>query len=313
MYDIISIGAATVDVFVKSEQFILKNKLLSLPASSKNEISQSLVSSGGGATNSSVAFSRLGLKSACVALVGSDPFSQYILSDLKQAEVSTSLLIKQPHDQTDFSVILIGPDGSRSIMTNRGSTCLQEKQVEWDRLKAKWFYVTSLEGNINLLEHLIGFASESGIKVSLNPGRRELSQKKQLIPLLKYVDFLLLNRTEAESLTGLKITDSAFISKLSSFGATITAVTNGKKGVRVLFSGQKIFSKVLNINAQDETGAGDSFGSAFVAALIYGKAPHMALSWGVRNSASVVSYIGAKTGLLKINQIKKEIILSHAA
>lgn len=288
MFDIISIGAATVDILVKSDQFILDHNLLSLPQSSKNEISHSLIASGGGATNSSVAFSRLGFKSACLALFGTDPLGHYVQNDLKDIP----LLLPPQSETTDFSVILVAPDGSRSILTQRGPTRLEEKNIEFQKLQTKWFYITSLEGNLDLLEKLVGFALENNIKISLNPGLRELAQKNKLIPLLSHLDFLLLNKTESETFSGSEL----IIPK-------ITAVTHGRGGAYVFTNGQKLYSPCLNTIPVDETGAGDAFGSAFVAGLIHDKDPEEALFWAIKNSASVVSFLGAKSGLLTYQQI----------
>lgn len=306
MLDVISIGTATIDIFVKSSQFITDNNLISLEYSSKNEISQSLICSGGGATNSAVSFSRLGLKSVCLSLIGDDHLSNYIIDDLKKELVNTHLLIKNKNDNTDFSVILVAEDGSRSILTNRGKTRLEEKYFNWDKIpKAKWFYITSLEGNLDLLEKLIGFAKENNIKIALNPGNRELSQRKKLLPLLKLVDFLLLNKTEAEELVDLDIFDKNFWTKLVSFSKSIISVTNGHDGAFVFADGKHYFSPIVNVKAVDETGAGDSFGSTFVSALIYKHSIQEALFWAVKNSASVVSGLGAKTNLLTLSKISK--------
>ncbi|HEX8923861.1 MAG TPA: carbohydrate kinase family protein, partial [Patescibacteria group bacterium] len=244
-------------------------------------------------------FSRLKLHSACVSLLGDDHLKAYIISDLTADGVDTSLLNHFPGELTDYSVILVASDGGRTIITNRGSTCLESKNIDWDKIKGtSWFYISSLEGNIGLLEELVGFAHENNIKVALNPGNRELSQPSSLIPLLSYVDFLLLNRTESEGLTLLSADTPKFWEKLKSFGTPIIAVTNGRDGAHVLFDGQKFYSPIINTNPVDETGAGDSFGSAFVAALIHGLDPQLALQWGIHNSASVVSSLGAKIGLL---------------
>jgi len=306
MLDVISIGAATIDIFVKSPQFIVDNNLLSLEYSSKAEIDQSLICSGGGASNSAVSFSRLGLKSACLSLIGDDHLSNYIIDDLKKESVNTNLLIKNKNDTTDFSVILVAPDGGRSILTNRGSTRLEEKYLNWDKIpKAKWFYITSLEGNLDLLEKLIGFAKENNIKVALNPGNRELGQRKKLLPLLKLIDFLLLNKTESEELVGLDILDKNFWNKLISFSKATIAVTNGHNGAFVFADAKHFFSPIINIKPVDETGAGDSFGSTFVSALIYNNSIETALFWAIKNSASVVSALGAKPGLLTFKQIQK--------
>ena len=306
MYDVISIGSATVDIFIKSDQFITKNDLLSLPYSSKNEITQSLICSGGGATNSSVSFSRLGLKSTCVSLIGQSHLNNYIFEDLRRDNVPIDFIAQARTDTTDFSVILVAPDGSRSILTNRGKSGLEEKHVSWNKIKdTKWFYITSLEGNLDLLEKIIGFARENNIKVCLNPGNRELSQRKKILPLIKMVDFLLLNQQEAEVLTDADHQNSNWENSIFNLNCPLIAVTNGRLGAHIFFDHQQFYSPIIKTTPIDETGAGDSFGSTFVAALIYNKTPQEALHWAIKNSASVVSSLGAKTGLLTLNQIKK--------
>lgn len=302
--DIISFGSATVDVFAKSDEFIVQDNFLSVVYGSKNEINQSLIASGGGATNSSVAFSRLGLKASCAALLGRDPLSEYILTDLVKNKVNNSLLVCKSNDNTDFSIVLVGPDGSRTIFTDRGETYLEENDIDWDRIKkAKWFYITSLEGNIDLLEKIIGFAHENNIKVALNPGRRELKKTRQIIPLFKFVDFLLLNRSEAEEITQINFKANHFWSELFSFQSKIIAITDGREGAYVLNDKKKYFSPAIKVKTVEETGAGDAFGSAFTAALFYEHSVEDAIFWGMKNSASVVSYFGAKPGLLNLKQI----------
>lgn len=306
MFDIISIGAATVDIFVKSDQFKVSDNLLSLEYSSKNEISSSLISSGGGATNSSVALSRLGLKAGCVSLLGDDPLSLYVFKDLKENNVTTDLLIHLNDERTDFSVILVAPDGGRSILTNRGSSRIENSHIVWDKLlNTSWFYISSLEGNLELLELLIGFATEHQIKIALNPGNRELSELARLIPLLSRVDFLLLNKIESETLVDIDVNQKGYWEKLLSYGSKITAITNGREGAYILTQEEKLFSPIINTKPIDETGAGDSFGSTFIGAQILHLSLNDSLFWAIKNSASVVSCLGSKPGLLTISEIKQ--------
>lgn len=157
---------------------------------------------------------------------------------------------------------------------------------------------------MDLLEQLIGFASEHQIKISLNPGNRELTSANRLIPLLSYVDFLLLNKTESETLTELSVDDKNYWAKLLSYGAKYTGITNGRAGAHILTAEEKLFSPIINTNPIDETGAGDSFGSAFIGGLIQKLTPSEALFWAIKNSASVVSQLGAKPGLLSLSHIK---------
>jgi ribokinase len=306
MLDIISFGAATVDIFAKSDHFRVKDKNLFLEYSSKNEIDHSLICSGGGATNSSTAFSRLGLNAALVSLLGFDSLSHIITQELFQNQVNSKLLVAKKDESTDFSIILVAPDGGRSILTHRGSSRLESADISWEKIKkTKWFYITSLEGNLDLLEQLIGFAKENNIKIALNPGNREISARKILLPLLSQIDFLLLNRVESEALTLADFGQTDYWPKLKKTGSQIIAVTNGRRGAHILTSDQNLFSPIINTTPVDETGAGDSFGSAFVAALCYDYSVKKALSWAIKNSASVVSFMGAKEGLLTLNKIKR--------
>ena len=305
-FDVISIGSSTVDIFVKSKDFIYDKKLLSLKASSKNEIDQSLFCSGGGASNSAVAFSRLGLKSACISLIGNDSLSHYLYQDFQKNKVFDKFLAIDKKNDTDFSVILVAPDGTRSILTARGGSSLQEKQIKWSQIKkVQWFYISSLEGNIDLLEKIIGFAHENQIKIALNPGKREIKQSKKLLSLIKLVDFLSLNQEEAEMLLDLSSHDDNLFNQIHTLKIPIVTITNGRQGAYALFDKKHYFSPSAQTNPVDETGAGDSFGAAFVSALIYKKSPQEALYWAITNSASVVSRLGSKDGLLTLKQINK--------
>jgi len=303
MFDVISIGAATVDIFVKSESLQKSSRYISLKLSSKNEISDSLICSGGGATNSATTFSRLKLKSAVISLIGNDPLSEYVKGDLNKENIDTQFLVENKKDNTDFSIILVTSDGTRSILTNRGKTYLSTKNIPWKKLTTKWLYITSLEGNLSLLEELIGYSLENNVKVSFNPGMRELKQRRELIPLLKHLDFLLLNRQEAEILVNTNHKDGLFWDKLKKI-SPIVAVTNGHLGAKILTPTESFYSPIINTKPVDETGAGDAFGSAFVSALIYNHSLPDALSWGIKNSASVVSALGTKAGILHLSKIE---------
>jgi sugar/nucleoside kinase (ribokinase family) len=303
-FDVISIGSATIDIFVKSNDFIYDKKFLSLKASSKNEIYQSTICSGGGATNSSVAFSVLGLKSACISLVGKSNLNNFIFEDLQKYRVFDKFIITNKSQSTDFSIILVAPDGTRSILTYRGQTSLEEKHFKWSQLKkCKWFYVSSLEGNIDLLEKIIGFAKENNIKIALNPGKRELTKPKKLIPLIKMIDFLSLNQDEAGMLFNTTEFGNSLFDRVHDLKIPFVTITNGRQGAYVLSDQKQFYSPAAQSKPIDETGAGDSFGATFVAALIYNKPSKDALYWAITNSASVVSQLGSKSGLLNYRQI----------
>jgi len=304
-FDVISIGSAIVDIFIKSSDLIKTKEVIGLRPSSKNEISQSLICGGGGAINSTIAFTRLGLKSAPISLVGDTCLNQYVFDDLKKNKVFGQFIYIDKKSTTDFSVIIVPKGGRRSILTNRGKGGLLSKHIPWNKIKkTSWLYITSLEGNLDLLEQIIGFAKENNIKIALNPGKRELKNRRQILSLTKMVDFLLLNREESEILFDQVFDDIIADNLIHKLSIPVVVVTAGADGAYVFSDSRQFFSPAANKKPVDETGAGDAFGSTFVSALIHQKTPQEALHWAVKNSASVVSTLGSHPGLLKLNQIK---------
>lgn len=311
-YDILTVGAATIDLFIHSPAICLKKNLLhppllTLPHNSKVEIDRYFIQSGGGATNTAVSFSRLGLKTACLARLGRDHFGNLITKELSQNKVVTTYLSRPQKEASDFSVVLLSPKAGRSILVNRGPTRLEDKDIPWSLIsRTSWLYLTSLEGNLSLLKQLINTAHKKGVKIALNPGSRELKSPQKLLPLLPQVEVLLLNRLEAETLTNSYLGSDLFENRILSLQTPLIAVTNSKKGAYIYHHLEKIFSPTANVRPLDETGAGDSFGSTFVTALIKEKSTTEALSWAMKNSASVVSHLGAKTGLLTLKKISQK-------
>ncbi|MFA6602707.1 MAG: carbohydrate kinase family protein [Candidatus Shapirobacteria bacterium] len=303
---IVTLGAATIDFFVKSTDFEISHNSLILPYSAKTEAQSAAIVLGGGATNSAVSFSRLGINSICLSPYPNNSFAEFVKSTLRSEKVNINHLY--PSSEADFSVILVAPDGGRTVVTWRGNQTPTATKIPWSKLiGASWFYITSLEGNFSLLEKVIGFCRENKIKIALNPGHRELAMRQNLLPLLPYVDFLLVNRTESETLTNLSFSNPKFFSSLLSLKVPIIALTNGRLGAHILTSESTLFSPIKNIKPVDETGAGDAFGSTFVAALNFHLPLNEALSWAITNSASVVSYLGAKAGLLTLSELNQSL------
>jgi fructose-1-phosphate kinase PfkB-like protein len=94
-----------------------------------------------------------------------------------------------------------------------------------------------------------------------------------------------------------------FFQAVLAMGPSIVVVTNGQNGVYVATSEQILFHPSLSINAVNSVGAGDAFGSTFIASLATGNSKEDALRLGIINSASVLQKVGAKTGLLERDQL----------
>jgi sugar/nucleoside kinase (ribokinase family) len=126
--------------------------------------------------------------------------------------------------------------------------------------------------------------------------------------------FNLNERTEQPSLLNTPIIyENTYFSLRKFFKATLgmgpkmVVVTNGRNGVYVATQKEILFHPSMKIKVANTVGAGDAFGSCFVASLMLGYDIESALRNGIVNSASVLEKIGAKTGLLTHNELIKKV------
>jgi len=301
-YDVISFGSAIVDFFISVNNDQLKQidqkKLVCFPGGEKIEVKDSAIFTGGGGTNTSVSFARQGLKTGLVARLGSDPLGKVIIDDLKKEIVSCDFLTIK-NESTDFSIIMSLADGDRTVLVCRGESRLVSPDIIWESLDCDWFYVSSLEGNLDLVEEIIGFANKKGIKIAWNPGKRELVDKEKVIALACKVEVFNLNRSEAEGLFDLSLDNDGFWQKMAEYNIKKLVITDGRNGAYLLSEGEKLFLPSPQTQPVDETGAGDAFGSGFVCGLVKGSSLTDSFNLAMANGASVVKFLGAKKGLLK--------------
>ncbi len=303
VFDVITIGSALLDVFMKSDQFITVDRSeypdgqgMCLERGGKTEVAEVEVCSGGAGSNNAVSFARKGFKTGIIAEIGTDLVASTIKEELKREQVDIGMLVEEEDETTGISSILVAADGGRSVAVYRGASgMLTEDDIHWNRLDTNWLYISSLGGEMNLISELINYAKMNDIKVAINPGKKELLQAEKWggAAFYKDVDVLILNREEVE-----------MISEGSIEGPKIVLVTDGKAGGNVYTDHKVIPYTAKIVKTIEETGAGDAFGSGFVAALMQGHDIPTALTWAKEQAASVVSYMGAKRGLLRLDELK---------
>lgn len=294
-YDVISIGSATLDVFIKCPDLkILETnefaagQAIAAPYGSKSEVEKLMITSGGGGTNTAVGFSRLGLRAAVVARCGWDFGGKLVRQELKKERVDDSLLIQLEGEETDYSTILIGPDGDIAILVYRGKTWLEKSLIDFNKLNCQWFCISHLEGNLKLFAEFLRFAQKNKIKIAFNPGKKEIAQKEGLLKLVKEIDLLVVNQEEAEKIGG----------NPRQFCQGMVVVTQGAAGVHLYQKGKVLIADGFKMEMVDATGAGDAFFCGLIAGLIKNWELEKALKLGISNGASAVTEIGAKTALL---------------
>lgn len=318
---------------------------LLLQEGSKIEVSSCNYSTGGGATNSATSFKRLGFTVSTFFKTGNDPQAQFIIEKLHKEGINTDLVLSRDKEQTGISYILPTVHGDRTILAYRGANAtLVKKEFPLDTISNyNLLYITSLSGKSSeLLAPIAKTAKRANILVANNPGSSQLcAGAAALKECLPYIDIFILNAQEAQQLmdslckppaesswTSKKKSEEEFeklpkllacsianphnpfvlveyFKKILQEGPKIAVVTNGADGVYVATKDAIYFHSGLPATVVNTIGAGDAFGSAFVAAIAQGISIQKAIVQGCINSASVISHLTAKEGLLTKEEMAK--------
>jgi len=301
---ILTIGKATQDVFLKSDEFDPhtegKVAYTHLPLGLKMEVKDVTFATGGNASNVAVTFARQGLHTEYMWTLGYDPASETILRDLDDENVSTARVARKERYQAGYSTILIATNGERTILNHRGvSADASGRDLDFDAIEdADWVYPSSLAtGGIDLLRTIVDHAEKVGTKVMLNPAGPELAKPAKLKALLDSVDILCVNKEEVQQLVEGK--DLEELVRHALHYVPVVIVSDGPNGV-VASDGKTIVRAGMyeDVKVIDRTGAGDAFASGFLSQWVQGKSLKESIIFASANSTSVVTKIGAKAGIL---------------
>ena len=309
-YDLIAIGDSGIDTLVQIHEASVHCNLnredcqLCIRYADKILADDLHTKTAYNANNNAVGSARLGLQTAFYTVVGGDTNGRRILETLKDEGVDTKYVAIDRSKKTNASVV-INFQGERTILVYHERYRYHLPKFA----RTKWFYVTSTGHNfLPLYNALARYASRVKAKVGFNPGTFQLKAGvKKLKPMLKASTILFLNKEEARLLTG--IHEEADIKELlrgmRRLGPPIAVLTDGPKGSYALDGEHYYHLGIFPAQVVERTGAGDSFATAFVAALLYGHDVAEALRWGSINSASVIQKIGPQDGLLKLVGLRR--------
>jgi len=305
MPTIISIGSAVKDVFIvptgfkvlKSSQFDSKAGIC-FAQGGKFEVSQIIYDSGGGATNAAATFRNLGVSCGVCTKVGVDAPGDEIYKEMKGRGVELMNFLRSKNLGTGYSTVIMSPNGDRSILTYRGASSeFNPKDITASKLKAKWFYLTSTKGNIPFVKKVFDIAQKNSTLVFWNPGKGEIKLGvKKLHPFLMQTEILSVNKEEAQMLVkkGDVKNNMKELTKLSS----MVFITDGKKGAYFGKGDEMYFIPSTGTAPINTTGAGDSFGSGFLAAYVLSNDWKQAAKVATWNADGVIQEMGAKHGLI---------------
>lgn len=352
--NIVTIGSAMRDVFINyspSDMISYLNPSDGLPyimlaEGKKIEVDSLHYGVGGGALNSAVAFTRLGISATPICKIGIDDAGHQLIQALDNKGVHTNHIHTTDKYPTGTSFIIPSKSGNRATLVYRGANlalALSDLSEELIKTSAS-LYMTSLNGDaLQLFKPALFHAHQYNKLAAVNPGTYQITHNASLfIEALNYITILIVNAWEAHLLlsalknngkenithapSGKAMDDAGpqllhhslhkespfslfdFFHVILNHGLQHIVVTNGKEGVYAT-DGKMIYfhPSIQTATVVSTLGAGDAFGSTFVASLLQNKSLVDALRAGIINSSHVLAYADTQTGLLTRDLLEQEI------
>jgi len=319
IHDITTIGSATVDYFADTDSELIRidtrttsQQLLAFPLGEKILVNDFNISTGGGGTNTAVAFSRLGLKTAYLGKIGIDINGDYIVDYLKQQGID---FIGTRAGPSGASIILNGLRNDRTILAYKGiNNCMQAEDMP--DISSPWVYLASMmeQSWTTVVEVLSRGLNAGKFKLAFNPSsyQAELGYE-QLKVLTDKTSLLIMNREEACKYLGHDPKDKHDQGELARALAKqpqmLAVVTDGAEGAWVWDGRDErgLWARPrTDIKIAETTGAGDAFASTFTACLIKGLPLEDMLHYAMTNAESILQHKGAKERLLPWDQLQQE-------
>lgn len=309
-HDLLSVGDATVDVFLKMHDATVqcslnrRQCLLCLRYADKIPVEDvQNVPAAGNAANTAVGSARLGLSAALVTVLGDDEDGRRITAELERNRVGTQYLSVDRGHRTNYSVVL-NYQGERTILVYHAPRTYRLPPLAPSRL----VYLTSMgKGWERIVPAFRRYVRQHRVRVALNPGTHQLRSSSQALKtLLASTSILLVNHEEAATI--LRVSPNApvrgLLQGLRKRGPEIVVITDGPRGSCAV-SGEQLWSMPpFPVPAIERTGAGDAFSTGFLGALLHGQDVPEALRWGTVNAGSVIRFVGPQAGLLRLRELR---------
>ncbi|KXA89390.1 hypothetical protein AKJ62_03220 [candidate division MSBL1 archaeon SCGC-AAA259D14] len=252
------------------------------------------IHAGGSAANTCIAARRLGLETGFIGRIGKEFFGDFLKRKFEDAGVDTSQIQIDEEKTTGIIMIVITPDGERTMFCNRGANVrLEPEPIDPEHLEeAKYLHIsgyTFLESpQSDAGKKIIKIAKEKNIKISLDPGIMVLKEKLEYIEsILPFMDILFISETELNFLSDAKDLEKSRRQLLNK-GPSKIVLKLGDKGCLAITEDGKSYAKAYPTEIRGTTGAGDAFDAAFIFGLDEG--------WSLNKITEFANAVGAISG-----------------
>ena len=298
--NIIVIGSANTDLVIAADRF---------PRPGETLLGHGFMTNHGGkGANQAVAAARAGGSVAFVGRVGDDSFGHSTVLTLTREGIDVSGLLVSQGASTGVALITTVPGGENTIVVDAGANgLLKPEDVEQSEqlFAPSSIVLMQLETPVNALVRAAEMAKAHGAMVVLNPAPAPVSPLPEA--LLKAVDLLIPNQTEAALIAGRPVSDtesaSRAIETLRNMGVKDAIITLGSKGSYAEVGSERLSVPALTVQAVDTTAAGDTFCGALCAALSMGQAMADAMQFATKAAAVSVTRRGAQRSMPTLKEI----------
>ena len=274
------------------------------------------MNAGGKGANQAVATARLGGNVAFICKTGNDIFGQQAVQLFQKEGIDTSCLFTDTENPSGVALIMVDEQAENCIAVASGANaCLTPEDIASvaQAIEEAEYVLMQLEIPMETVEYVAEIAFRKNKKVILNPAPAQSLSKE----LLQHTYAITPNETEAEIISGIKITDRQSATEaartIANLGVTHVIITLGSKGALLYTESQAIVVPAHKVDAVDTTAAGDVFNGAFTLALSEGRDLAEAVRFACKASAISVTRIGAQASApyreeieLLFNQIFKK-------
>ncbi|GGC82305.1 ribokinase [Undibacterium terreum] len=263
---------------------------------------------GGKGANQAVAAARQGADVAFIGRVGDDGFGQYSLRCLANDGIDVSNLSAVVDTATGVAGIIVTDQGDNSIVLAAGanaSLSAEDVEAALPAISSAQLLVCQLETPLSTVTRAIQLAKQHGVKVILNPAPVQALSDD----LLKQVDYLVVNETEASQLSGIQVSNQESAQRASEQllqrGVAVVLLTMGEHGVCITEQGGSQFIAAIKVDVVDTTAAGDTFVGAFAVGIAKGLDIRTASMEAQYTAALTVTKLGAQTSIPQRSEVEQ--------
>ncbi len=255
---------------------------------------------GGKGANQAVAAARMGGNVTLISKTGNDVFGRQSVSLYDAENIHTDYIFSDPNNPSGVALITVDANGENCIVVASGANAnLKPDDIDKSiaEIERSHLVLMQLEIPIETVEYVAEIAHRKDIKVILNPApARALSDQ-----LLNNLYIIIPNRSEAEILSGIKVTDLEKARQaadiISAKGVNIVIITLGSEGALIKEYDQYHFVEAVKVEALDTTAAGDVFCGTVCVGLAEGKPVIEAVKMAAKASAITVTRMGAQSSI----------------